>query len=73
MQKARKILALATGVAAVGCEGPAHPLGTGFDAVTTRANVVVSALAVGRPLTAPDGRPACGNVVSKGPRPPGCA
>jgi hypothetical protein len=47
MRKARKILALATGVAALGAALPAL-----------------------RPLTGPDGRPACGNVVTKGPKPP---
>jgi hypothetical protein len=28
--------------------------------------------ALRRPLTTPDGRPLCGNVVGKGPRPPEC-
>jgi hypothetical protein len=71
MRKARKILALVAGVGAVGCASPGAPLLKASGELVAAAVSAVSRAT--RPLTAPDGRPACGNVVGKGPRPPGCA
>jgi hypothetical protein len=64
MQKARKILVLATSMTAVSCSaGLGLPLG---DSIRESTPTNFTPL---RPLTAPDGRPACGNVLSKGPPP----
>jgi len=70
MRKARKILALVGGMGAIACSSPGAPL---LKVSGELAGAAVSAVSrASRPLTAPDGRPACGNVVGKGPRPPGC-
>jgi hypothetical protein len=73
MGKTRKILALVTGMGAASCASPAAPLLKGSGELVSAAGFALSrAEAVSRPLTTPDGRPVCGNVVGKGPRPPEC-
>ena len=73
MGKAGKILALVTGMGAAGCASPAAPLMKVAGELVSAAGFALSRVeAVSRPLTTPDGRPVCGNVVGKGPRPPEC-
>jgi len=73
MGKARKILALVTGMGAASCSSPAAPLMKVSREVVSAAGFALSRVeGASRPLTTPDGRPLCGNVVGKGPRPPEC-
>jgi hypothetical protein len=72
MGKARKILALVTGVGAASCTSPAAPAGPMSADLLRPVVLALSRGVVSRPLTAPDGRPTCGNLLRKGYRPPEC-
>ena len=73
MGKARKILVLVAGVGITSCATPGAPLMKLSGELASAAGFALSRVeALRRPLTTPDGRPLCGNVVGKGPRPPEC-